>query len=114
MKVAEKYGIRLNWQFENLNDAGYVLEFLTGGCPSHDFVIDMNEAKKLFKNVRATNEAEENLVRQVREPSEEIRMEVLTDEFQKIENQEAKNLHDNSKDNKTTANGSNEESRDTG
>lgn len=104
MKIAEQYGIRLNSEFENLKNAGYALDFLTWGCPSHDFAIDMYEANQLFKNVRATNEAEEILLRQFREPSEEIRMEVLTEEFQKIENKETKNGHDKSKDSQTTTN----------
>ena len=110
MQIAEDYGVRLNSRFENLADAQYVLGFLTWGCPSHDFVIDVEEAKMLFKNVRETNGTEEELVRQFRNPSEETRMEVLTDEFQEIERD-----HGNSKklkNNQTTADERSEESRD--
>lgn len=113
MKIAEEYGIRLDRRFENLRNARYALDFLTWGCPSHDFVIDMNEASLLFKNVRETSRAEENLVRQFRDPSDEIRMEVLTEEFQKIESKEAKNSHRNSKGSQTTTNERKGESRDT-
>lgn len=115
MEIATHYCGRLDWKSKNLIDVPYVTDFLTWKCPSHNFVIDMDEAKMLFKNVRVTNEVEENLVRQFYEPSEEIVMEVITDEFQKIESKEVKNSHGNSKrskNNQTAANESSEESRD--
>lgn len=122
MDIAAHYCERLDYKYKNLGnrdipniDVSYVMHFLTWKCPSHDFVIDVEEAEILFKNVRVTNEAEENLVRQFRHSSEEPRMEVLTDEFRKIENKEAKNSHkdsEKSKNNQTTAKERNEESRD--
>lgn len=113
MEVASRYCERLNYKYENLGnreipniDVAYVLHFLTWKCPSHGFVIDVDEAKVLFKNVRVANEHEEELVKQYRIPSMETKIEVITDEFQKLENKEAKNSQ-------TTSNEKNQESRDT-
>lgn len=47
MRIAEQYGIRL--QNNNLNDGA--LDKLLSDYPSHGFVIDRNETKKLFKSV---------------------------------------------------------------
>ena len=115
MEIATHYCGRLDWKYQNLIDVPYVTDFLTWKCPSHNFVIDIDEAKMLFKNVRVTDEDEEELVRSFHAPSEEIAMEVITDKFQEIESKKIKNSHENSKsskDNQSTANERNEESRD--
>lgn len=59
MSIADHYGKRLlkrgkNCTFESLN-------LLISEYPSHGFVIDMDEAKGLFKNVREPSEAEAQL-----------------------------------------------------
>lgn len=122
MRVAEEYGRRLNYKFENLEFNSplesnlYVLHFLMWACPSHEFVIDVDEASALFKRVRITNELEENIIKKYRLPERgEPLIGNITDEFQEIENKEAKNTHNNSKKSKgdqTTSNERNEESRD--
>jgi len=52
MNVAYEYGIRLN---EDLNNS---IKKLVAGYPSHSFVIDREEAKELFNNVREPTELE--------------------------------------------------------
>lgn len=115
MQIAGDYGRRLNLRSENLGDAHYAIGFLTWGCPSHGFVIDMEEAGMLFRNVRGTDEVEENLVRQFRNPNEETTMKVITNQFQKNEFKEVESIRGNPKklkDSQTTTNERNEESRD--
>lgn len=102
MQIAEDYGMRLNSMSENLKDAPYALNFLTWKCPSHDFVIDMNEASMLFKNVRQTSEAEEKLIEEYQFPDgEELKMENITDKFQDIEAGLVKDKQGNSKRSKS-------------
>lgn len=60
MKIAEEYGQRLDRMADNLKD-GSSLGTLVAGYPSHGFVIDMNEAKSLFKNVRVLTAKEREL-----------------------------------------------------
>lgn len=60
MKVAKEYGERLSKGGKNLEDD--TLEKLINGYPSHGFVIDREEAKELFKNVRRPNEKEYGLI----------------------------------------------------
>lgn len=91
MRIAEDYGIRLNWKSKNLQNTSYALEFLTWRCPSHDFAIDQGEAELLFKHVRSTNEPEEQLIHEFQEPEEDKPMiGNLTDKFQEIEAAESK------------------------
>lgn len=122
MKIAEEYGRRLNYKFENLEFNSptesklYVLDFLMWNCPSHEFVIDVSEASALFKRVRLTSESEEDIVKVYRLPEEgEPITENITDKFQKIEDKETKNNQGKSKKSEgsqTTANERDEESRD--
>jgi serine dehydrogenase proteinase len=51
MRVAQEYGQRLESKSKNFK-RGDTLERLLTSYPSHDFVIDREEAKTLFKNVR--------------------------------------------------------------
>jgi len=60
MRIASDYGKRLNARSQNLKDEG--LDHLTQTYPSHAFVIDMQEAQGLFKNVRSLTENEQTLV----------------------------------------------------
>ena len=59
MKIADAYIMRLNPNFMNSKK-------LIGGYPSHDFVIDFEEAKTLFQNIREPSAVEceaENILR---------------------------------------------------
>ena len=49
LEIAQAYGTRLNEKSLNLKDGG--LDLLITGYPSHGFVIDRKEAKKLFNRV---------------------------------------------------------------
>ncbi|NJM53349.1 MAG: SppA protein [Blastocatellia bacterium] len=60
MKIAEEYGQRLDQVADNLKD-GASLGTLVAGYPSHGFVIDMKEARGLFKNVRTLTSREREL-----------------------------------------------------
>src|ERR1700733_1671957 len=53
--IAEQYAIRLNLHANNLIQSSRVdgLDMLLRGYPSHRFVIDRKEARKLFRNVDA-------------------------------------------------------------
>lgn len=62
VKVALEYGKRL--QKSNLKDGA--LERLIAAYPSHEFVIDREEAEDLFTAVRAPSTAEEDLARELR------------------------------------------------
>jgi hypothetical protein len=53
--IALQYGIRLGMQ-------EHLVHYLIHGYPSHGFVIDLREAKQLFKNVRLTTEAESHIL----------------------------------------------------
>jgi hypothetical protein len=53
LEIAREYGIRLVAHSQNLNgDQVGNLEHLISHYPSHGFIIDYREAKKIFKNVR--------------------------------------------------------------
>ena len=67
MRIASDYGRRLNTRARNLKDDA--LEHLTQTYPSHSFVIDMQEAESLFKNVRALSENEQRLVEKLDVPA---------------------------------------------
>jgi hypothetical protein len=56
MRVAEAYIKRLNPGFKETN-----IQQLIGGYPSHEFVIDFDEAKKVFENVREPTEEERKI-----------------------------------------------------
>lgn len=63
MRIGEDYGRRLNEKFGNLLPDG--LSVLSQTYSSHGFVIDMQEAKVLFSNVRESSAAEKSLVDEV-------------------------------------------------
>lgn len=58
IQIASEYGQRLARR-DNL--APTALDRLVSGYPSHSFVIDIEEAKTLFKEVRVPNDTEEQL-----------------------------------------------------
>ena len=60
MKVAKEYGDRLSKDTKNLQSEA--LEKLINHYPSHSFVIDREEAKELFKTVRAPSDQERALI----------------------------------------------------
>jgi hypothetical protein len=60
MQIAEAYGERLAKKTDNLKEG--TLEKLIASYPSHGFVIDIDEAQELFKNVRGLSESERKLV----------------------------------------------------
>lgn len=59
MKIAHQYGVQLGADEK-------ILKHLTEDYPSHDFVIDLDEAKELFENVRETDEVEIRLEKDLR------------------------------------------------
>lgn len=60
MRIASDYGKRLNARSKNLKPNA--LNNLTQTYPSHSFVIDMQEARSLFENVRPWSSEEQQLV----------------------------------------------------
>lgn len=60
MRIASDYGRRLNARSDNLKDNA--LKNLTETYPSHSFVIDIQEARGLFKDIRPLSENEQKLV----------------------------------------------------
>ena len=60
MRIASDYGKRLDANSKNLKEDA--LRNLTETYPSHSFVIDMQEAHGLFKNVRSWSPKERDLV----------------------------------------------------
>lgn len=60
IQIATEYGERLDEYATNLEPGA--LEKMVAGYPSHAFVIDRKEAKKLFKRVYQLSSAEDNLV----------------------------------------------------
>ena len=60
MTVAQEYGDRLLQTSQNLNDEA--LQQIISGYPSHNFVIDFDEAKEMFKNARSLQGAEVELL----------------------------------------------------
>ncbi|WP_305813521.1 hypothetical protein [Photobacterium leiognathi] len=61
LEIATEYARRLNELSDNLISSE-ALEELIAGYPSHSFVIDRKEAKRLFKNVRKTETEEEEFI----------------------------------------------------
>ena len=61
MRIGEEYGERLNEVGGNLRPEA--LEKLLAKYPSHSFVIDRRETKKLFNNVREPTQEESDLVK---------------------------------------------------
>ena len=59
MNVASQYGEHLLEVSENIEMEQ--LDYIVSGYPSHDFVIDREEASNLFRQVRAPKENESNL-----------------------------------------------------
>lgn len=59
MRIAEKYGERLDERYGNLEEG--TLQKLLVDYPSHGFVIDRDETIELFKNVRPPEEDEQEL-----------------------------------------------------
>src|SRR5207302_4338130 len=53
MRISEAYIKRLNSSFKDAN-----MKKLIGGYPSHEFVIDFDEAKDVFETVREPTEEE--------------------------------------------------------
>jgi hypothetical protein len=62
-RVAREYGQRLSEKGENLKDTA--LDSMIAGYPSHSFVIDRQEAGKLFNNVREPNDAEAYIIKEL-------------------------------------------------
>lgn len=60
MRIGEVYANRLNQKWGNLKQNA--IKILTTSYPSHNFVIDADEAEALFDNVRMANEKEEELI----------------------------------------------------
>jgi hypothetical protein len=59
VSIAKQYGIRLSATTENTK--GDAIDRLITAFPSHEFVIDRNEAKTLFSNVRPPKQTEQDL-----------------------------------------------------
>ncbi len=70
LKIGLEYGKRLDAFSKNAKEN--TIDNLTNKYPSHDFIIDLAEAKKLFKNAREPNEDESFLMNMlgygIREP----------------------------------------------
>lgn len=62
-EIASKYGLILEQKFNNVNADG--VRSLIMDYPSHGFVIDRKEAKRIFKEVRAPDEEEVKLLNQI-------------------------------------------------
>lgn len=61
MNISQQYGDRLGAKGGNILDG--TVARLTAAYPSHSFVIDREEAKGLFKNVRPANDDELKLIK---------------------------------------------------
>src|SRR6266536_3755982 len=61
MRIAQEYGERI--KTDNLKPGA--LESLIADYPSHEFVIDLEEARELFENVREPNQEEAELIRMI-------------------------------------------------
>lgn len=59
LHVATQYGVRLAHYGGNVNSG--TVEHMVSGYPSHDFIIDFQEAEQLFETVSLPNENLENL-----------------------------------------------------
>jgi len=98
MRIATAYGQRLMLRSGNFSEK--TLGVLCDTYPSHSFVIDKEEVKRLFKNVRSPSADEDNLGRYLEEcaykPQDETCMSFLSDEIKEKEN--GKDSKGNSKD----------------
>lgn len=64
LEVAKAYGYRLAGRSKNLQgEIGDSLEHLISHYPSHGFIIDLLEAKRIFKNVREFTAEETRLIK---------------------------------------------------
>ena len=97
MRIGEDYAVRLNSKWKNLKPNG--IELLSRAYPSHSFVIDFDEAKELFDNVRIADKHEMDIIKELgidaRYPSIELNI-------QFIEN-EVKQTNDNNDTEKSTS-----------
>ena len=59
--IATRYGTNLSEKSKNIKEEDNLLKLITD-YPDHGFVIDREEAKELFSNVRNPNEHEQNFV----------------------------------------------------
>ncbi|WP_418319950.1 SDH family Clp fold serine proteinase [Piscinibacter sakaiensis] len=59
IQIAHEYGSRLDGHGSNLMDGA--LDTLVAGYPSHSFVIDRKEARRVFKSVQSLTPAEQQL-----------------------------------------------------
>ena len=59
MRIAKKYGERLGTPNLKTDDAGSSLDRLIRGYPTHDFIIDSNEASEIFEVVKPPSDAEQ-------------------------------------------------------
>ena len=59
LEIAREYGRRLNDHGGNLKDGA--IDRLVADYPSHDFIIDISEAKRLFKQVNPPSESQMEL-----------------------------------------------------
>lgn len=64
-RIAVEYGNRLDKRVSNLKDGA--LARLVAGYPAHEFIIDRDEAKEIFKNVREPTVAERDLINHIRD-----------------------------------------------
>ncbi len=64
MRIGEEYASRLNVKWGNLKSDS--IEILSRSYPSHGFVIDFDEAKSMFKNVRRANSDEMIIVKELK------------------------------------------------
>lgn len=91
MRIGEDYGRRLNQKFSNLRDNNAMLS-LSRSYPSHGFVIDFNEARHLFNNVREATSAEKRIVEIIgdscRFPERTLKIECLTEAFAQLQEDE--------------------------
>lgn len=62
-EIANKYGVILEQKFNNINQDG--IRSLIMDYPSHGFVIDRKEAKRIFKKVRAPDLEEVKLLNSI-------------------------------------------------
>ena len=87
MRVGELYGNRLDMKFKNLKDQDS-MEILSRSYASHGFVINKDEAKRLFNHVRQVTDKEQLLVDELgkccRFPNHEFIFKCVSDTYQKV------------------------------
>lgn len=86
MRIGQEYARRLNEKYRNVLPSEEIR--LCQFYPSHSFVIDMTEAKNLFKNVRQVNEMESKIVEVIgemaRHQQQSLAIEPLNDIVERI------------------------------